>query len=248
MSVKLVSINIEGSKHLKDKVLPFIKSQDPDVITLQEVFEADLNLIEKETGMKAHFTPMAHMAQADIPIPEDNDVWGILLLSKLPVINSGYKTYFKYQGKDELPTFVSTKSPDQMNRAVGWITVQDDQEEITFATTHFMWSKKGLTTSLQEQAYQEMEKFMDQLPIDVFTGDFNAPRGRKIFGLLSKRYRDNIPQELESSIDNQIHKATNYINLMVDGLFSEKGIQVSDVEVHSGVSDHKAVTGVISKN
>ncbi|NCN87378.1 MAG: endonuclease/exonuclease/phosphatase family protein [Candidatus Pacebacteria bacterium] len=248
MSVRLVSINIEGNKHLEERVLPFIKKQNPDVITLQEVFRADVKMIKEFTGMDGLFVPMAHIAQENTYLPEGDDVWGLLVLSRLPIINSGFEMYFKYQGKDKLPFFISTKNPGQMNRGIAWIKVKDGQENIVFATTHFMWSKEGETTPLQEEAYQEMEKIMNKLPIDVFTGDFNAPRGRKIFSLLSKRYKDNIPQDLVSSIDNDLHKAKNEINLMVDGLFSEEGILVSNVNIHTGISDHKAISADINKD
>jgi len=247
MSVKLVSINIEGSKHLENRVLPFIKRQDPDVITLQEVFEEDVRRIRELTGMDGIFVPMAHIAQEDTQIPADNDVWGILILSKLPIVDSGFEIYFKYRGRAELPVFISTKNPDQMNRAVAWIKVRDGQEPILFATTHFTWSQKGVTSPLQEEAYRRMEMVLDKLPIDVLTGDFNAPRGKKIFGLLAKRYKDNIPKDLISSIDNDLHKAKDEINLMVDGLFSEKGTVVTQVQIHTGISDHKAISGVITK-
>jgi endonuclease/exonuclease/phosphatase family metal-dependent hydrolase len=190
---------------------------------------------------------MAHIAQEGTQIPEDNDVWGILILSKLPILNSGFELYFKYQGRTDLPVFISTKNPDQMNRAIAWIKVKDGPESIVFATTHFTWSPEGTTSPLQEEAYRGMEMAMDKLPIDIFTGDFNAPRGKKIFGLLAERYKDNIPQDLTSSIDNDLHKAEDEIILMVDGLFSEKGTVVSEVQIHTGISDHKAVTGVISK-
>jgi endonuclease/exonuclease/phosphatase family metal-dependent hydrolase len=245
MPVKLVSINIEGSKHLEERVLPFLKEKDADVVTLQEVFEADVERIKQVTGMDGLFTPMAHIDQENTPIPEDNDIWGVLVLTKFPIISSGSSAYYKYQGKDELPVFVSTKNVEQMNRVLSWITILSDGEELTFATTHFTWSAKGETTPLQEESFQNLEKILDSLPISVFTGDFNAPRGRKIFSKLSQRYKDNIPQDIVTTIDNVIHKAPEEINLVVDGLFSAKGVKVLNTQVLSGVSDHMAVTGMI---
>jgi endonuclease/exonuclease/phosphatase family metal-dependent hydrolase len=247
MTVKLVSINIEGRKHLEEKVLPFIREQNPDVITLQEVFQEDIKKIEQSTGMKSIFAPMAHVTQVDTPIPENNNIWGTLILSRLPIVGSGYETYFKYQGKDEIPVFVSTKNVEQMNRALSWITVQADGEEMTFATTHFTWSKGGETTPLQEEAYQNLEVILEKIPISVLTGDFNAPRGRKIFTKLAKRYKDNIPQDVVTTIDNVLHKAPEDIMLVVDGLFSSKDYDVSNVQVLSGVSDHMAVIGMVNK-
>ncbi|MDH5533031.1 MAG: endonuclease/exonuclease/phosphatase family protein [Candidatus Pacebacteria bacterium] len=245
MPVKLVSINIEGTKHLEEKVLPFLKKQNADVITLQEVFEDDVERIKQVSGMEGFFSPMAHIAQENTPIPENNDVWGVLVLSKLPIISSGSYTYYKYQGKDELPVFFSTKNVKKMNRVLSWITILSDKEELTFATTHFTWSAKGETTPLQEEAYQNLESILDRLPISVLTGDFNAPRGKKIFSKLSERFKDNIPQDIVTTIDNNIHKAPDEINLVVDGLFTAKGIKVLNAQVVPGVSDHMAIVGMI---
>lgn len=247
MSVKLVSINIEGHKHLEDKVLPFIKRHDPDVITLQEVFAADVKRIKEQTGMKGNFVPMAYFKQGDAGVME-NSLWGLLILSKLPILDSGHEVYFKYQDEDNIPTFVSSDFPEQMNRAVLWIKVLDGKDELTFATTHFTWSKKGFLTPLQEKSYGALENILDSLPIAVLSGDFNAPRGREIFTKLAKRYKDNIPQDVGTTIDNVFHKAPEEINLVVDGLFSAKGFLVSQVKVVAGVSDHKAIVGTIIKH
>lgn len=246
MSVKLVSINIEGSKHLEDKVLPYIEREAPDVITLQEVFEPDVERIEWATGMKGYFVPLASVKNQH-PDRSDRHVWGLMILSSLPIVTQGHDFYHQYHQDGTLPEFHSTKNPEEMNRALVWITVETDQGEMTFATTHFTWSEKGITTPLQLEAYSKMEKIMDKLEIDVFTGDFNAPRGREVFSMLSERYKDNIPADLETSIDNAIHKATEDINLMVDGLFSDEGIKVSQVKVSTGVSDHKAISCIVDK-
>lgn len=247
MPVKLVSLNIEGSKHLEERVLPFLNKQNADVITLQEVFRVDVERIKEVTGMEGVFTPMAHITQVNIPIPEHGDIWGVLILTKLPIIGSGSDTYYKYHGKDDLPVFVSTKNIEQMNRVLSWIIVESDGEELTFATTHFTWSAKGETTRLQREAFQNLEEVLDKLPISILTGDFNVPRGREIFTKLSKRYKDNIPQDVVTTIDNVIHKAPEEINLVVDGLFSAKGIEVSNAQVISGVSDHMAIVGTVTK-
>lgn len=246
MSVKLVSINIEGSKHLEDKVLPYIKKENPDVITLQEVFKPDVKKIEEATGMNSYFVPLASVVDQD-PDIEDRHVWGLLILTRLPIVGQGHDFYHRYHQDGRLPDFYSCDNPDQMDRALAWIKVSVDGGEMIFANTHFMWSQKGLTTPLQMKAYTEMEKIMDNLDIDVFTGDFNAPRGREIFSMLAKRYKDNMPSDLETSIDNKIHKAQEDINLMVDGLFSEQGIKITDVKVSTGVSDHKAISCLVDK-
>ncbi|MEA2056412.1 MAG: hypothetical protein U9O78_01685, partial [Patescibacteria group bacterium] len=52
--MKLISVNIEGDKHL-DKVLPFLKKEQANVICLQEIYEHQQKNFEKELKMNSFF-------------------------------------------------------------------------------------------------------------------------------------------------------------------------------------------------
>jgi len=52
--VKLISLNIEGDKHLDDKILPFFDKEKPDVLCLQEVFAKDIQKICQRTGLEKY--------------------------------------------------------------------------------------------------------------------------------------------------------------------------------------------------
>ena len=81
----------------------------------------------------------------------------------------------------------------------------------------------------------------------VLTGDFNAPRGGEIFAELASRYKDNIPNHYQSSLDPDLHRVKN-LKLMVDGLFSTPDYNLGEVRLINGVSDHLAVAAKVSKN
>ena len=53
--MKLISLNIEGDKHLDDKILPFFDKEKPDVLCLQEVFAKDIQKICQRTGLEKYF-------------------------------------------------------------------------------------------------------------------------------------------------------------------------------------------------
>jgi len=78
----------------------------------------------------------------------------------------------------------------------------------------------------------------------IFCGDFNAPRGRKTWSILSSKLKDNIPDEIMTTVDAKIHRAGNLM-LVVDGLFTSKNYKVTGVRVISGVSDHCAIVANI---
>jgi endonuclease/exonuclease/phosphatase family metal-dependent hydrolase len=242
MSIELISVNIEGNRHLEERVLPFLKKKKPEVTLLQEVYEKDLDLIKAELGMEAEFVPLLNCLSTH---DSSLGLWGLALLSKLTMSEVDHEYYV--ENGAEIPKFHKNGDPNSMNRGVLWSKVTKAGQDFWIATTHFIWSHDGRTTDLQREAYEKMAKILDRFPELVLTGDFNAPRGKEIFGKLAERYKDNIPPELTTTIDNNLHKAPNEINLVVDGLFSTDDYKVSQVEVVSGVSDHMAVACKISK-
>ena len=75
----------------------------------------------------------------------------------------------------------------------------------------------------------------------------NAPRGNETFSRLEEKYKDNIPREYKTSIDQNLHKVKG-IQFMVDGLFTTPVYKASNVKLVDGISDHMAVVAEINKN
>lgn len=244
MSIKLISINIEGNKHLENRVLPFLLAEKPEVLTMQEVFVTDVEMIKKALSMDGIFVPMADVNYENEHLPA-RGLWGILHLTKLPVKEFGYEYY--YGVEQQIPQFFAKQDPNSMNRVLVWQAVEKDGKEYWFATTHFTWSKDGETIDLQRQTYETLGQALDKLPGLVLSGDFNAPRGKEIFTQLATRYEDNIPSQITTTIDNNLHKAHADINFVVDGCFSSPEYKVENVRIVSGVSDHMAVVAEVTK-
>lgn len=237
--LKLASINIEAHSHLEERVLPFLLKEQPDVVNLQEVFEADVPLIKETLGMEGHYVPLANVTETSIHVKHALGNWGLLQLSRLTIKEQGFDFY---QKAARIPIFMENNEPNAMDRAVQWLKVEHQGQVYTIANTHFIWSTGGESTPLQLERLQQLFAILDRFPDLVITGDFNAPRGKETFARLAARYRDNIPPEVTTSIDGQFHKA-GQLELMVDGFFSTPEYQVTDVRVEAGVSDHKALVG-----
>jgi hypothetical protein len=69
-----------------------------------------------------------------------------------------------------------------------------------------------------------------------------------VFGRLAERLTDNIPPDVTTTIDHDLHARGPVPPYVVDGLFTTPQYAASDVRVVSGVSDHCAVLGRISRN
>jgi len=244
MSLKLVSINIEAHKHLESRILPFLVAEKPDFVSLQEVFEVDIPVLEKTLGMKSRFLPQANVTQASIHLPDPLGPWGVAQFTYLPVIDEG--DFYYYGQDDHVPTFFENNDPNSMNRGFLWQTVEYQGQHYTLGTTHFTWSPDGSSTPEQQRDLNSLLAGLNSLPGLVFSGDMNAPRGGSTFAQLAALYTDNIPAHVTTSIDGELHRA-GALELMVDGLFSTPGYRISEVEVVGGVSDHKAITALVTK-
>jgi endonuclease/exonuclease/phosphatase family metal-dependent hydrolase len=121
---------------------------------------------------------------------------------------------------------------------------------IRLGVVHFSWTHDGNADARQRQTLQKLLAFAHSKGEMILGGDFNIPRGRELYFQLAKEYHDNIPHEIATTIDPQLHRANREIpgnlRLVVDYLWSTPKYQVKDVRVESGVSDHCALVCTIS--
>lgn len=244
--MKLISINIEGHRHLHERVLPFLLREKPDVVCLQEVFEVDVPVIEQALGMKGHFKPMVVVKEVNIHIRHALGVLGVAQFTRLPIQNL-QTLYYVGGANQRTPLFFENNNPNSMHRPLLWMTVSDGNQNFTIATTHFTWSTAGESTEEQQRDLDALFKILEMIPEFVICGDFNAPRGKATFARLAERYIDNIPPEITTTIDGTFHKA-GQLDFMVDGLFSTSGYQVSGVRIVDGLSDHKGIVAEITRS
>lgn len=238
MPINLVCCNIEGDRHY-DTLLPFLDTQSWDVLCLQEVFGADLINFETRYSCVSAFGANAIMAGTDRFGFNPKGKWGIAILVRDHVSVHFYPTEYYYGTSDSVPIF---DEPKEINRAVLTAQVAKNGQSFTIATTHFTWTPDGETDDRQWRDLAALLPLLSRHRELIVCGDFNAPRGKEIFAALADRYRDNIPPEITSTLDPELHALKGKISLVIDGLFSTSGYQVSNVNVHQGISDHMPVT------
>lgn len=236
MSLRVVSLNIERSSHL-EIILPFLSSQKPDAVCLQELMEYDVAYVERSLGMHALFAPMnVHKAEGK------PGLMGVGIFSPLLMTNPQCSYYAG--DPSNIPHM------PQHNKMINYVLVSSaiNKENETFyiANTHFPWTPDGSASDFQREAMQKLLTILSDSGEFVLCGDFNAPRGGEIFAALATRYQDNIPPEYVTSLDRTLHRA-GHLDLVVDGLFSTPQYRVFNVEMICGVSDHCALVGEVEK-
>ena len=243
-SLKLISLNIERSKHL-DRIVPFLHAEHPDVVCLQEVCERDIPRLEETVGTCHAFAPIC-MHPADPP-EEGFVVIGTGIFSRLTARRANVSYY---RGNETHARAHRRPVMDDVNLVVCDFEMGGGVFRI--GTTHFTWAPDGNVSDRQRHDMPKLLGILDTLGGFVLTGDFNAPRLHdghqgEIFGVLAARFEDNIPAEYTTSIDGTLHRA-GPLPYMIDGLFSTPEYAVSNVRLVDGVRDHMAVVATVSKS
>jgi endonuclease/exonuclease/phosphatase family metal-dependent hydrolase len=237
MPLSLVSLNIEGDRHL-DKVLHFLKEHSPDVLCLQEVFEKDFQLFEKAVG-SGIFAPMNFV---------HGIARGVGIVSRLSMTHTAEIPYVR--GDQPVVEFDPATAGTKYSTQRSTLVVADmEYEGVAYrvGTTHFTWTSDGEADDNQRRDLSSLLAALKDEGELVFCGDFNAPRGKEIFAKIAERYTDNIPLRYTTSIDAVLHRK-GALPYMVDGLFSTPAYAVSDVTLEFGVSDHAAIVATIAKS
>jgi len=243
-SISLISVNVERSKHLP-LVETFLASGNADVVCIQEIMERDLPFFQSLLGDTFHFSPMTLHHDESTP-----GVVGVAIFSRLSVI--AFREYYYHGGRDTIQlndySSIDTKHATESYVAIV-ADVQSGEETYTIGTTHFTWTPKGAADDYQRADLTEMLSMLAVEHELTLCGDFNAPRPGEIFSKIASVYTDNIPPQYLTSLDPARHKAPldELADKMVDGVFTTPAYRASDVVLHTGVSDHCAVTATIER-
>ncbi len=239
----IVSCNIEMDKHLEERVVPFLDSQNWNLALLQEVFADDMSLLEEATDATG-----VHAVQATVLTPNRWEIsqrgeFGVAVLSKLPIKSVKQHIYDmpdEYEAPDAIPEFLDGY-PNSQRRVLLVVEVETDTGVVPVATTHFRRSAKGKATASQARALDEVLDFAEEYPTLAIAGDWNIPRGNEHYQRLTQEFTDNIPPEYQGSLDPELH-GVGHLDLMVDYVWTKGDVIARGVQLHTGVSDHRAIT------
>jgi exonuclease III len=263
--MKFISLNIEKDGHIEG-VLEFLKKENPDVVCLQEIFIEHFEKFKKDLYMQGVFAQQMFWRTEDEVVHKE----GVAILSKLPILSSSTIPYTKNAdvGLAELSRAVIPEIQVGKGQVVNITTrtllvaeIEGDNKIWKFATTHFTWGYYGYVDKQSNKFVYDVKKEDEQNQMDdlgrllnifadlkdfVFSADLNAPRGMLVFDTMAKKYKDNIPKEYDTSVDQNLHRVKG-LKLMVDGLFSTSTYKASNVKLVDGLSDHMAIVAEIAK-
>jgi endonuclease/exonuclease/phosphatase family metal-dependent hydrolase len=235
--MRLLSLNIETDYHF-ERFIPYVKEKNPDVVLLQEVLDKDMTELEIAFGMPGIFTPLNYLRRE-----KDTPTLGIATFTSLPIVKKFDRYY--YGNATQLP-IIEHGQPEKMARAILVTELRIDNTSYCIVNTHFTWSPNGKPNAAQHKDVKKMLAFLKEIPEFILCGDFNAPRGTDIFEIIASQYKDNIPLDVTTTLDKNLHYAGG-LNLVVDGFFTTPIYHVETIQVVDGLSDHCALLAEISK-
>lgn len=241
--MKFLSCNIEGNRHFV-RILPLLKREQADVVALQEVFECDLEELRQASGLSHYvFYP-----QANITLPNDHlplrGPWGVAIFAN-EIVEEKHHYYFGHEN-GQLAVF-DNDHPSLIDRVALAVKARVAGQDFQVLTVHFTWSGEGAVNEAQRRDYLELSNFMKQFDEMILCGDLNTPRGYEIWDDLAKKYTDNMPSTIDTTIDKNLHKSGKDIRLVIDALFTSPHYLVDEVRVLPDTSDHMAVVAEIER-
>ncbi len=235
--LRIASINIERSKHLH-RVEAFLKTYKPDVLCLQELMERDVPFFEDLMGNTLHYAPMCLHPLDNM----DSQGIGIVAWGVLEDVTAHYYHGRIENGLEAEMEYGANTVPNAL--------LAGTYQGFRIGTTHLNVTVNGVSTPSQLASAAKLVQVAQTEAAAhgglLMCGDFNAPRGRATFGLITEAFTDGVPAEYTSSIDGFLHRA-GPLPLMVDGLFHTPSYQLTDAKLHTGISDHCALTCTLSK-
>ncbi|MCX6754068.1 MAG: endonuclease/exonuclease/phosphatase family protein, partial [Candidatus Nomurabacteria bacterium] len=224
--MKLISINIEANKHTKT-VTEFLKEEKADVVCMQELLEEEFEFYKKELAFEGVFQPfdycchhVSSIKTYDVILELNKKRHGVAIFTK-DIINSGF-IFYEGQKENILKSYDEYTSDEkfQKNKTLIWVETKDTNGTLfKFVTTQLPVTHKGEVTPYQIEIINSMLSNLKNLGELVLCGDMNAPRGHQSFTIINENYKDNIPLEYKTSIDQNLHRVKG-IQFMVDGLFT----------------------------
>lgn len=255
-SYSLLHINIQKKNHIEN-IRVLLTEKMPDFVCMMEVSSDDIKKFAEEFNY--HYVHAPKFISK-----ETNEGEGQGILSKRTLKNVRKQRYDNNK-KSIVPMFFQTifskakpKRPKEQflfNETLLSAEVSLDSEKtLTIATTHFPVSDHSSPGLNEHELYdiesleyvENIRNYFDRFltlikklksPL-IFTADLNNPRGDFIYDQLAHELVDQIPLEINSSIDPELHRVKN-LQLMVDTIMTSENLEKINLEVIEGVSDHK---------
>jgi endonuclease/exonuclease/phosphatase family metal-dependent hydrolase len=240
MKIKFLNLNIWYGQ-LLDSIVKFIKQENPDIISLQEVYDGkgmspewlnSWNILKKELDYKyTSFAPAFYIIEKGIKINQ-----GQAILSKYPIIKEEVFFYDVPYGKFAFPAEDFSLVPRNLQHVI----LEFQGEKLNVFNTQGIWGKNFLDNERRIKMSEKIIKQVKSKNHVILSGDFNVVPKTKTIQNIEKLLKNPFKDKINTTINlKRMNKTINEEKSILDMVFVSQDIKISDSYCPSvDVSDH----------
>ncbi|MFA5778481.1 MAG: endonuclease/exonuclease/phosphatase family protein [Candidatus Paceibacterota bacterium] len=239
MRIKFLNLNIWYGK-LLESVVEFIKRENPDVVSLQEVCDGEkmspkwLNswgTLKKELSYKhVSFAPTFYVVENGIKVNQ-----GQAILSKYPILNE--ETFFYDVPYGEF--IFSTEDFSLVPRNLQYVILNVQGKKLNIFNTQGIWDKDK---SDSKRKIKMSEKIIEQVSDKnhvILSGDFNITPKTNTIHNIEKILNNPFKDKLNTTVNFKRKNKANEKESVIDMIFISSDIKILDSYCPQvDVSDH----------
>jgi endonuclease/exonuclease/phosphatase family metal-dependent hydrolase len=243
MVLKVISLNMWWGGHLFPQLLGFLKSEDADVILLQEVYDS------REPDLPQNYHSMA-VLQAKLNYPQNIFAQAYLEKKDNYLIPHGNAIVTKLPVKEFTQSFMTepTKSYYQdtpeywpiMPALLQHAQLEAGGQEVNFYNMHGVWDMDGDNYSQRRQ--QMVEVILSQTknkPNVILAGDSNAKPTNPAMRNLEKQLKPVFGSDLKTTFNMRRKDNPGYATAAVDLMYTSPDMKVLSRDCPDiDISDH----------
>ncbi len=240
MRFKFITLNVWRGGVLMDNVIHFIKKEDPDILTLQEVQNGydktlpenfrTIELFKKNLEYKNYYYSPSFAEKTKYGLVDN----GSAILSRYPF--EAAKTVFiefyyrqrsegtnsdKYS-EENIQAFLNTP------RNLQWVDIKIGKSELSIFNLHGIWGLDGKDNPRRLQMGEKIIEEIRKKENVILAGDFNMQPDTQTIANIEKYVRNVFKDELESTFNMKRKTNSELRKAAVDMVFASSKIKVID--------------------
>ncbi|MCL5438431.1 MAG: endonuclease/exonuclease/phosphatase family protein [Patescibacteria group bacterium] len=229
MKIKFINLNIWQGR-LLEEAIEFIKSQKPDIVSLQEVYNKNNHGTEKrhktfEIFKKELNFLYTSFAPAFIHVNEGKTLQGNAIFSNFSIIPEEIIFYDIPFGDFYMRTWKDSRF---VPRNLQHVVIKIDDKKINVFNTQGIWGTDGKDNRRRlAMSRTIIDKIKNKQNV-VLSGDFNVSPNTKTVGNIEKYLNNVFKDELITSFNMRRKDNPGYASAIVDMVFMSKNIKVLD--------------------
>lgn len=242
MKVKLVTLNLWLGGMYFENVLDFLKREKPDILNLQEVYDAKDNKLHKRFRTIEEFKiefekELPHyIFDEELMDTRNKAPWGNAVFSRFPIVEKDVNFFDTPFGDFDFETTNdSSLAPHNIQR----VLLDVEGKPFHVFNMHGIWGTNGDDSARRFEMVQIVTDFIGDRTPAVLSGDMNMDPDNKAVGEIKKKLVSVFGTSLPSTFNLKVKTKPGFAKAAVDMIFVSPDVRVvekymPDVEV----SDH----------